>query len=293
MKTNMAAICIGGAALLGASACATAQPSPALLAAREAYQAAARGPANEKNPADLHEAMVLLDEAEASAQGRDQALAEHRAYLALRRAELADAQGKTSAAVSEKARQQQEATAIKDQSLATAKGQLAQASAVQAQTQTELAQTQGQRDAEHQGRIEAEQATLDALGQVAAVRREARGMVITLSGGALFISGKSVLLPSAEERLDQVAAALRASDRTILIEGHTDSSGSDAINQQLSQDRAQSVLDYLVSRGVARERIRALGLGPSRPIAENGTSEGRASNRRVEVVVETSQPKIN
>jgi outer membrane protein OmpA-like peptidoglycan-associated protein len=322
MKTNTAAMFIGGAALMGGFACATATPSPELLSARAAYQTAESGPAKEMNPADLHDAKVLLDQAESAVSSPD---ARHRAYLAQRRAELADAQGKTSAAISEKAQTQQQMQAIKDKSLATAKGQLAQASATQAQTQTELSQTQRQLDAEHQSRVEmhgqlaeasatqqrtqtqltqaqdqfdaehqarlvAEQNTLDALGKIAAVRQEARGMVITLSGSVLFASGKSELLSSAQHRLDQVAEALRTNDRTILIEGHTDSRGSDAFNQQLGQSRAQSVLDYLVSRGVQRERVRAVGLGSSRPIAENSTAEGRANNRRVEIVLEARQP---
>ena len=131
-----------------------------------------------------------------------------------------------------------------------------------------------------------EQGALDALGKVAAVKREARGMVITLSGSVLFASGKSELLPSAQQRLDQVAQALKASDRTILVEGYSDSRGSVTGNQQLSQRRAQAVLDYLVPRGVQAGRIRAVGEGSNRPIAENTTSEGRANNRRVEIVVE-------
>lgn len=82
-----------------------------------------------------------------------------------------------------------------------------------------------------------------------------------------------------------VAEALQSGDGPILIEGHTDSLGGDAVNLPLSQKRAEAVLEYLVSRNVARERLRAAGLGSSRPIADNSSPEGRANNRRVEIVL--------
>src|SRR5437660_12419284 len=105
MKTNTAAICT--AALLGVLACGTVKITPELLSARAAYQAAEAGPARDLNPADLYEAKVLLDQAESASTGDDSNLARHRAYLAQRRAELAGAQGRTSAAVSEKAQSMQ------------------------------------------------------------------------------------------------------------------------------------------------------------------------------------------
>ena len=71
----------------------------------------------------------------------------------------------------------------------------------------------------------------------------------------------------------------------MVVEGHTDSQGADAMNQELSQKRAESVRTYLVSRGIAADRITAQGFGPSRPIADNTSPEGRANNRRVEIVV--------
>lgn len=331
MKTiaNAAAALIGSGVLVGAFGCATTRPPAELLSAREAYQTAESGPAKELNPADLHDAKVLLDEAENVARDDgDSPIAAYQAYLALRRAELANAQGKTSAAIREKQQTQQQMQTLKDQSLAATKDKLALASAAQTQTQRELSQTQRQLDAEHQSRVEmhgqlaeasatqqrtqaqleqaqgqvdtehqarllAEQATLDALGKVAAVKREARGMVITLSGSVLFASGKSELLPTAQSRLDQVAQALKTSDRTIVVEGYSDSRGAAAVNQQLSLSRAQSVLDYLVPRGVQAQRIRAVGQGSLRPVAENTTAEGRANNRRVEIVVEAPAAASN
>jgi len=80
----------------------------------------------------------------------------------------------------------------------------------------------------------------------------------------------------------------------MVVEGHTDSQGSDRTNQPLSINRATAVRDYLVSRGVASERITAVGMGSSRPITDNKTAENRANNRRVEIIIQreahTSNP---
>lgn len=75
-------------------------------------------------------------------------------------------------------------------------------------------------------------------------------------------------------------------DSKMVVEGHTDSQGSAASNQDLSQRRAQSVRDYLVSRGIAGDRVTSQGFGPTRAIADNASAEGRANNRRVEIVVQ-------
>src|SRR3954468_6349642 len=99
MKTNPAAIC--AAALFGSLACGTVRITPELTSARAAYEAAEAGPARDLNPADLYEAKVLLDQAESASKSDDTNYARHCAYLAERRAELAGAQGRTSAAMSE------------------------------------------------------------------------------------------------------------------------------------------------------------------------------------------------
>ena len=113
-------------------------------------------------------------------------------------------------------------------------------------------------------------------------------MVITLSGGVLFASGKSELLPTAQLKLNSVADSLTQQDpeSKIVVEGHTDSQGSASYNMDLSQRRAQAVRDYLVSRGIASDRVTSQGYGFARSIADNKSAEGRANNRRVEIVVE-------
>jgi outer membrane protein OmpA-like peptidoglycan-associated protein len=126
-----------------------------------------------------------------------------------------------------------------------------------------------------------------ALATLAAVREEERGLVVTLSGSVLFRSAKSTLLPSAKVKLDQVATALLSiRARNLIVEGNTDSQGSESYNQDLSQRRADAVRDYLVQKGYPADRIQARGMGKGSPIADNASPEGRANNRRVEIVIE-------
>jgi outer membrane protein OmpA-like peptidoglycan-associated protein len=98
------------------------------------------------------------------------------------------------------------------------------------------------------------------------------------------------LLPSAQAKLNDVAAALTKQDTEskINVEGFTDSQGDASYNQELSQRRAQTVRDYLVSRGISSDRVTAQGFGLTRPVADNASPEGRANNRRVEIVVQPS-----
>ena len=98
-----------------------------------------------------------------------------------------------------------------------------------------------------------------------------------------FNVGKADLTPSSHGVLDDIAAALNARPQLkVIVEGHTDSTGTRAVNMRLSEKRAQSVVDYLVGKGVSRSRLSAKGCGPDRPIADNGTKAGRAKNRRVQ-----------
>jgi outer membrane protein OmpA-like peptidoglycan-associated protein len=149
---------------------------------------------------------------------------------------------------------------------------------------------------EHQRREEADKRAAKAAADLAAfasVKTEARGVVITLSGGVLFVSNKSDLLPTAQIKLNDVADALtkQDSESKIVVEGHTDSQGGATYNQDLSQRRAQTVRDYLVARGIASDRLTSQGFGLTRPIADNATPEGRANNRRVEIVVQPVSPR--
>jgi outer membrane protein OmpA-like peptidoglycan-associated protein len=112
-------------------------------------------------------------------------------------------------------------------------------------------------------------------------------MVITLSGSVLFASDQAELLPEAQTKLSQVADALMSTkERNILVEGYTDSRGSAAHNLDLSQRRADAVRTFIISRGYEADKMQARGIGKESPVASNASAEGRANNRRVEIVVE-------
>ncbi len=116
-------------------------------------------------------------------------------------------------------------------------------------------------------------------------RETDRGLVVTL-GDLLFATGRSELTGSAVPNLDKLAEFLREyPDRSVLIEGHTDSVGDESSNFQLSQRRADSVKSYLVRQGIAAQRLSTTGLGEGSPVASNDTTTGRAQNRRVEVII--------
>jgi len=128
---------------------------------------------------------------------------------------------------------------------------------------------------------------LASLASLASLKEEERGLVLTLSGSVLFRSAEATLLPQAQAKLDQVASALLAiRARNLIVEGHTDSQGSVAYNQALSQRRADTVRDYLIQKGYPADHIQSRGLGKGSPIANNASAEGRANNRRVEIVIE-------
>lgn len=116
-------------------------------------------------------------------------------------------------------------------------------------------------------------------------RETDRGLVVTL-GDVLFATGRSDLTGAAGPNLDKLAVFLQEyEDRTVLIEGHTDTVGSEASNRLLSQRRAESVRSYLVGRGVAAHRLTTTGLGQGSPVASNDNATGRQQNRRVEVII--------
>jgi outer membrane protein OmpA-like peptidoglycan-associated protein len=123
-------------------------------------------------------------------------------------------------------------------------------------------------------------------------RETERGMLLTL-GDVLFDTGKATLKPGAYTTIDKVAQVLNSSrDRKVLIEGHTDSTGSDATNMALSQARAEAVQSALMQRGVAASQISSVGKGKSSPVAGNDTASGRQANRRVELVFSQGASRV-
>ena len=129
------------------------------------------------------------------------------------------------------------------------------------------------------------------LEQIAETKRTENGLLVELKNDILFDVDSAVLKPAAVEQLTKVGDIIaKYSDDRVRIEGHTDSSGSTRHNEELSQRRAQAVKTVLLGRGVQEQQITALGVGETRPAAENSTAAGRAKNRRVELHIDVPQP---
>jgi outer membrane protein OmpA-like peptidoglycan-associated protein len=258
--------------------CASTQPSHELLDARRNYEQAQATAESAYAPDRLLEAKQALERAErAHAEDAGSFKEKDLAYIAARRAQLAvlygkyaeDLQTQANAAQSYRARQDELRRRAENQ----AEHERQRVEAMRQQLGTLRDQLAGTRDELEQQRTK--------------VQDEPRGVVITLSGAVLFASGKSDLLSTARRKLDDVANALKdvAPDQQIVVEGYTDSQGADDSNQRLSEARAQAVRSYLVGHGVPAERITAVGKGEAAPVASNDTAEGRANNRRVEIVL--------
>jgi outer membrane protein OmpA-like peptidoglycan-associated protein len=281
-----------------AAACASTPASPELVDARRAYAEARASHAAAYGPDRLLEAKQALDRAEAAHEDDAGSFEERRqAYVAERRAHIARAYGDYVVAKhdedaarrayverQEELRRQAEAEAsARERELEATRDRLSS-------VQSDARKTREQLQRERQTRTQAEEraaAAVASLKELATVKEEARGTVITLSGSVLFLTGQAELLPIAERKLESVAKALVDLEPTesIVIEGHTDARGAEDTNQKLSEERANAVRDYLVAHGVSADRVRTVGLGESKPIASNATPEGRANNRRVEIVI--------
>jgi outer membrane protein OmpA-like peptidoglycan-associated protein len=126
----------------------------------------------------------------------------------------------------------------------------------------------------------------------AEVVRDGDKVYVALPSGILFDTGKDAVKPSARESLAKAAATLKASETTIIVQGHTDSTGSDAVNQPLSERRANHVRDLLIADGVPASRLAAVGYGSSRPAVANDTDANRALNRRVQLEISPNEKAI-
>jgi outer membrane protein OmpA-like peptidoglycan-associated protein len=281
MKTNHILIVLACAGFF--AGCAATVPSE-LVNARAAYQRASAGPAAQAAPAQLHVANRALAKAEQSFQDNpDSYQTRDLAYVALRKSELAEATA--SIAIEQKSQTQasNEYQATQGKIVTKTKQELAESKQSGEKTAEKLASEQEARAAADKRAADAQA----ALAKLAAVKDEPRGMVITLSGSVLFASNQATLLPAARERLDQVCDVLLTTrERNLTVEGYTDSRGSDSLNLDLSQRRADAVRDYIVQRGYGADLIKSRGFGKGSPVADNASSEGRANNRRVEIIIE-------
>jgi Outer membrane protein and related peptidoglycan-associated (lipo)proteins len=286
------------------SGCATTAP-PQLIEARNAYTVSNNGLAAKLTPTELHDAWIVLAKAnkEFDEHG-DTTECRDYAYIAQNKLQLADVKARTELDRQKIAEAVKAGVVVRDTqvkntraALSSTREQLKEERRDSNAKTAEIEKTAEQLEVEKQARITAEARLAGAmkdLAAIAAIKEEARGLVITLSGSILFASNKYALLETAKTKLDQVAEALKAqdSDKRMVVEGHTDSQGSDRINQPLSLNRAEAVRDYLVSRGVDSDKISAIGMGSSRPLLDNRNAENRANNRRVEIIIQPSNVSV-
>ena len=201
------------------------------------------------------------------------------ARVAAEQAQRAKAEAEQAAAQSDLAKRQAEAEAER------ASQERAASLARQQEAQDQLALARQSAEQAEQEKAQLREQLRQQLNVILETRETARGLIINMSD-VLFDTGKYSLKPGAREKLAKVSGIILAHPGLNLeIEGHTDSVGSDEYNQRLSEQRANSVRDYLVAQGLSGGTISALGLGKSAPVTTNSTAAGRQQNRRVELVV--------
>lgn len=165
--------------------------------------------------------------------------------------------------------------------VASAKTSEARVKELRAQRESMLRESRAQETAAAKARVRDLEAQLDAMQ----TKQTDRGLVVTL-GEVLFPFGKAELKSGVQRNLSQLTRALKDHpERNVLIEGYTDSVGSEAYNQRLSEQRAQAVKDFLVAEGIAENRLYVRGYGERFPVASNDEAAGRQQNRRVELVI--------
>lgn len=263
-------------------------PSKELVAARDTYEEAENGPAGNLAKADVYEAKKALTKAERAHDRKSGSPEEvDLSYVALRKSDYAIAK----ANYLQYEKQTADAKAAYLTTLASQKDR----------AESRLETTEDQLDAKSKqlaAQVEARKAlekqlamAMASLSDMAKVKTEDQKTIITLNGAVLFRSDDTKLLPIAQEKLAQVADVLKqyGDEYSITVVGHTDSRGSDEHNRSLSQGRADAVKTYLETKGVKNQTLKSTGMGEGQPIADNKSAEGRADNRRVEIIVDRIQ----
>ena len=179
----------------------------------------------------------------------------------------------------------EKARAEADAARAAAQAQADEARRLAEQNAADAARARAAAEQAEKERAEAREQLRQQLNAILETRESARGLIVNLSD-VLFDVDKDTLKPAAREKLARMSGILAAHlDLKIEIEGHTDSTGSEEYNQRLSERRAESVRTYFGQQGIGQAIVSAVGFGESRPVATNGTAEGRQQNRRVEIIL--------
>jgi len=253
-----------------------------LADARQAYAHASESPNAKYASIELQQAQEALFKAEQAYEMRAKAFKiQDLAYAAKRKAQLAEVQASTAAA------KKQAKVAAKEYD--ATQGHILHQTKKEAADRHELIQRAQADKNEALAKIQADLDKLSAAHNFSGVKvsQEKRGLVITLSGSVLFSFNKSELTPIAQKQLREMLTALRQDERHLLIEGHTDAIGTPAYNLSLSKKRAEAVRSFLISQGYNAEKIEARGRGFEQPITSNSNPEDRASNRRVEIIIQS------
>jgi len=287
-----------GLALLLA-ACATTSPESesALEQARAAVQRLEAQPmASQTAGKALQDARDALGNAEAAERAkRPPEEVIHLSYLARRDADIGEAviAEQASRAAMAQAQAQRERVLLDAREREAA---LARQQAAQSQAQAQLSQQQAQQSQLNAQQLaqqaqEAQQQARDAQQQLEALQAKQtdRGMILTL-GNVLFDTNEDTLKPGADEIVSRLSQFLQNHPEVkVRIEGHTDSTGTDAYNESLSQRRSDAVAMALERRGIPQSQLQSVGRGKSAPVASNDTSAGRQQNRRVEIIFSDTQ----
>jgi len=280
-------------AVLGAQACATTPHSQQFQEARNTYQQASNGKAAELTPDELLRAENLLEEAAAQDNGSSDEV--HLAYLAQRQAQIAQSHAQRRAMKTQLAEMEERRVALQEQARKRAEQRAQSYEERYEETQERYEETRQTKEelAQQLEELRREKQKLqnelnDMSGQLeglAEVVRKKDELVLTISGSVLFETNESELMSAAKKKLERVASVLQDRDgwKKVVVVGHTDSRGPEDYNQKLSQERARSVRQYLVDKGMDASAIAAEGEGEGDPIATNETPAGRARNRRVEL----------
>lgn len=271
-------------ALLAACAATPPKENSALQSASQAVAAASQDSnVNQYAPVELKKAKDSLNQAGTTWRStHNQARTDYLAYLAKRHAQIAQAMGKKGAAQA----QAKQAAAERDK----LRLQASQNRAQQLQGQLSVAKQQQQmaQQRQQQAQQAAQQNEIQELKRRLAAlkpRQTSRGIVLTL-GNVLFALNSAQLNSGAQHSLNGLADFLRKHPHNrVRVEGYTDSTGTAAYNQQLSERRAQAVANAMIQRGVGSSRMTVVGYGEADPVASNSTASGRAQNRRVEFVI--------
>lgn len=292
-RPRVAALAMATALALGA--CATTPPSSALLAdAHSAFDRAQADPQIGTNSnVELQKAKQLLDTADAARANREKPeVVDHYAYLARQQVQIAEQRSVQKVAEQAVAASEGERTRIqlsaRERETEAARRQ-AQAAQARAEGAQQMAQQANANADEQRRRAEQLQSDLASLQ----TQRTERGLVVTLGNDVLFDTGRAELKGGAGRALDQLAKFMTEHpERSVLVEGFTDSTGSDQLNKDLSQRRAEAVRTALVTRGISADRVASVGYGEQYAIASNDNSGGRQLNRRVEVVISDESGRI-